>query len=233
MVKRILALAIAAYVPTIAIMFVGCEDEYAPRITGVDPSLRYDTSYRTKYYRPQTSAPAYKNYIKIEKPKAVPPQSSNPWIPPARVEKSWKAIVIHHSATDVGNMASIDDYHRNNNGWDGIGYDFVIGNGSGSSNGEVETTFRWTQQKTGAHCKTDASNWANENAVGICLIGNFNKTRPTSRQMASLIKLTKFLTQRYDIPVSRVYGHSTTPGHSTKTDCPGKNFPMSVLKSNL
>ena len=222
---------IAAYVPTIAVMFIGCagEETYTPQISGVVSSLHHDQDARSSY-RPQT----YTSPKKIETPKTYKSTASySPWAPPSGVERNWKAIVIHHSATSTGDVASIDDYHRRNNGWDGIGYDFLIGNGSGCGNGEVDSTFRWTQQRTGAHCKTDSSNWANEKAIGICLVGNFNQSRPSGSQMTSLVKLVRFLSQRYDIPMSRIYGHSTTPGHSTKTDCPGKNFPMSYVKSKL
>ncbi len=113
----------------------------------------------------------------------------------------------------------------------GVGYDFVIGNGTNSGDGQVEVTFRWRKQLTGAHCKTP-NNWANEKAVGICLVGNFNQTVPTRRQMQSLVKLVRFLQNRYRIPKSRVYGHKTTPG-ARVTDCPGKRFPMGRLKSML
>lgn len=114
---------------------------------------------------------------------------------------------------------------------DGVGYDFVIGNGTDSGEGEVEVTFRWRQQLTGAHCKTPG-NWANEDAVGICLVGNFNSTRATTSQMRSVLKLVGFLQKRYGIKESRIYGHNTTPG-ARGTDCPGRNFSMSGLKAGL
>jgi len=214
--KKIVAFTIAAFVPTIAVLFIGCAGEESyPQITG-------DTT------------PAFQKPHKMESSKtykSTAPYSS--WVPSCGDERNWKAIVIHHSATDSGSVASIDKYHRNNNDWDGIGYDFVIGNGVGLGDGQVESTFRWREQRTGAHCKTDESNWANESTIGICLIGNFDNSRPTSAQMVSLMKLLRFLSERYDIPVSRIYGHNTTPGHSTNTSCPGKYFPMSYVKKNL
>lgn len=154
------------------------------------------------------------------------------WIPPRHLERKWTAIVLHHSGTDMGSTALFDKSHRQGNGWDGVGYDFVIGNGRGSNDGDVEVTFRWRRQKTGAHCKTGASNWANREAVGICLVGNFNKTAPTKRQMQSLVKVVHFLQRRYNIPTSRIYGHKSTPG-ARVTECPGKNFPMARLKRML
>jgi N-acetyl-anhydromuramyl-L-alanine amidase AmpD len=116
--------------------------------------------------------------------------------------------------------------------WEGIGYDFVIGNGTDSGDGQVEVTYRWREQKTGAHCGGTAGNWANKEGIGICLVGNFNTTVPTRRQMQSLVKLVRFLQSRYDIRKSRIYGHGSTPGAHI-TDCPGRNFSLARLKSML
>jgi N-acetyl-anhydromuramyl-L-alanine amidase AmpD len=155
-----------------------------------------------------------------------------PWQPAANVEKRWTAIIIHHSATDAGNMALFHHQHKVENGWDGIGYDFVIGNGTNSGNGQIEQTYRWTEQRTGAHCGGTANNWANVDGIGICLVGNFNETQPTPQQMNSLLKLVKFLQSRYNIPKNRVFGHGTTPG-ARVTDCPGTRFPMAKFKAML
>ena len=174
--------------------------------------------------------------IETIQPKPAPPRI-NPigniprlWMPPASVERKWTAIVIHHSGTRNGNAAIFDKWHREGNHWEGVGYDFVIGNGTDSGNGQVEVTFRWQNQVTGAHCGGTSGNWANREAVGICLVGNFNQTSPTPQQIQSLVKLIRFLQTRYKIPRSRIYGHNTTPGASI-TDCPGKNFPMAWVKS--
>ena len=155
------------------------------------------------------------------------------WYPPPGREKGWKAIVLHHSATHNGSADRFDDYHKNGKRWMGVGYDFVIGNGNGSGDGHVEVTFRWREQIAGAHVGGTPGNWANEDAIGICLVGDFTKTSPTSRQMNSLVKLIRFLQRRYRIPKSRIYGHSDTPGYKGRTLCPGRNFSMYRLKRML
>ncbi len=155
------------------------------------------------------------------------------WVPPRGRERRWKAIIIHHSAQSEGNMAMIDKYHREVNGWDGIGYDFVIGNGSRSADGKVEVTFRWRKQVAGAHCGGTPNNRANEYGIGICLIGDFTKTRPTYRQQVALKKLTRFLQKRYKISTRSIYGHADTPGYTRKSMCPGRNFPMAAFKRSL
>jgi len=173
---------------------------------------------------------------KVDKPEPKPKQEviqndfPTGWLPPAGVEKKWEAIIIHHSATETGNAAIFDRMHREENHWDGVGYDFVIGNGSNSSDGEVEVTFRWRRQIAGAHCGGTPDNWANEDAIGICLVGNFDYSVPTTLQMESLLELVRFLKTRYGISNSNIYGHKDTPG-ARVTDCPGTQFPMARLKS--
>jgi hypothetical protein len=164
-----------------------------------------------------------------------PPSSGYPagWVPSSTKEKRWKAIIVHHSATDRGNMATFDDFHRNGNNWDGIGYDFVIGNGRGSGDGQIEVTFRWRDQVPGAHCGGTPDNWANVDGIGICLVGDFTKTRPTYRQIQSLKTLVRFLQQRYRIPTDKVYGHAETPGYTRGSVCPGRYFPMGTFKRSL
>lgn len=154
------------------------------------------------------------------------------WLPLLGVERKWTAVIMHHSGTRNGSAAVFDKWHREGNHWEGVGYDFVIGNGTNSGNGQVEVTFRWRNQVTGAHCGGTAGNWANKEAVGICLVGNFNHAVPTERQVQSLTRLLRFLQNRYKIPRSRIYGHRTTPG-ARRTECPGKNFSMAKLKSML
>lgn len=189
-----------------------------------EPELQIDTSWQR-----QTTTPA----PQIVRPQVEPSVGYIPreWFPPNYLERRWTAIVIHHSATDYGNATIFDKWHREGNNWEGVGYDFVIGNGTNSGNGLVEVTFRWRQQMTGAHCKTP-DNWANERGVGICLVGDFNKTVPTPQQMQSLAKLVQFIQKRYGIPNDSIYGHKGTPG-ARATDCPGRNFPMARLKSML
>ncbi len=196
------------------------------------PQITYDSEYSYK------SGEAVKPKVSIQAPSRTVTTGGSvhvlqEWLPPSTVEKKWTAIIIHHSGTKTGNSAIFDKWHREGNHWEGVGYDFVIGNGSNSGNGEVEVTYRWRRQVTGAHCGGTPGNWANKDAVGICLVGNFDKTQPTSAQMQSLVKLVRFLQSRYRIPQSRIYGHGSTPGAGTVTDCPGRNFPMTWLKAQV
>lgn len=156
-------------------------------------------------------------------PAAEPAEAANQlkvpanWSPPTR-SRPWRWVVVHHSATHDGGAAEFDKEHRAN-GWDELGYHFVIGNGTDTPDGYVEVGPRWHKQKHGAHAKTP-DNRFNELGVGICLVGHFDQERPTQKQMQSLAVLTAYLMDTYDIPASRVIGH----GDTKSTACPGHNL---------
>jgi hypothetical protein len=116
----------------------------------------------------------------------------------------------------VGGAARIDRWHKDK-GWDGIGYDFVVGNGTDTRDGQVEVGFRWKGQLTGAHTKT-LSNEFNETGIGICMVGNFDVNRPSAQQLANLSKLVGYLMKTYNIPPDHILGH----GQTKRTDCPGR-----------
>ena len=102
----------------------------------------------------------------------------------------WKYIIAHHSATPHGNATTYDKVDRRHGMENGLAYHFVIGNGRDSGNGEVEIGSRWTKQLHGGH----VSKWSYNNAgIGICLVGNFEKTNPTGRQMAAFTELVDYL----------------------------------------
>ena len=145
------------------------------------------------------------------------------------LKRKWKYIVLHHSGTKSGNAAAFGRHHKLNRGWDGLGYHFVIGNGKGSGDGQIEVGYRWPRQLTGAHAgrAPDGSNQMNELGIGICLVGNFNEAHPTANQMAILRSLVAYLRGYCGIPVKHVLLHRDVRG----TDCPGKLFPVRVFKA--
>jgi N-acetylmuramoyl-L-alanine amidase len=150
------------------------------------------------------------------------------WEPQA-TERPWRWIVIHHSATDAGSAAAFDAFHRNGRRWDELGYHFVIGNGGGSGDGLVEVGSRWPKQKWGAHCRVGDNEEYNYFGIGICLVGNFDKRRPSEAQMQSLARLVAYLAARYKIDECHTIGH----GSVGDTRCPGRSFPMNDLMTRV
>lgn len=111
----------------------------------------------------------------------------------------------------------------------GVAYHFVVDNGTAKKgNGQIEVASRWKRQIEGGHCR---QRWVNKIGIGICLVGNFDKTNPSKRQMQALVSLCKLLRGRYYIPVSNIKGHGHIKGE--KTNCPGKRFSMKKLRKML
>ena len=143
-----------------------------------------------------------------------------PIVPLYRSNK-WKYIIIHHSATDEGNAMYFNTAHYTRGFWKGLGYHFVIDNGTkGKLDGQIEVSPRWLKQQDGSHCKAASMNYK---GIGICLVGNFSKENVSEEQMKFLVYLVNTLRDYYNIPVKNILGHGQVPG--AKTECPGKNFP--------
>ena len=111
-------------------------------------------------------------------------------------------IIVHCSAEPPGRPTgaeTIDDWHKSN-GWNGIGYHFVI-----LINGEIEGGR--PLGRVGAHVKGH-----NHNSVGVCMIGGLDANmKPTDKhytdeQWKSLARLVEELLVKY--PGATVHGHN-------------------------
>jgi len=159
-------------------------------------------------------------------PPMVAIEPRNPWKPEAEL-RDWEYIVIHHTASSTGSVESIHELHskkkdKSGNAWLGIGYHFVIGNGNGMPDGDIESTFRWREQMHGAHA---GAKKYNQQGIGICLVGNFENAPPSEAQLAAVKKLVGTLKAEYNIPSENIQGHRDVKA----TACPGKYFPMSEV----
>ncbi len=118
----------------------------------------------------------------------------------------WQAIVIHHSGSPAGDAETLHRLHVQY-GLDGLGYHFVIGNGSGLGDGVIHVGYRWRQQLPGAHATGPNGEWFNRHAIAICLIGNGDAHPFTAKQVQSLERLVSELQERVGIPESGVVLH--------------------------
>lgn len=134
-------------------------------------------------------------------------------------------VIIHHTHRDPDSIDSIRNLHINKNGWEEIGYHYVIGNGNKTNvDGRIYETR--STKFMGAHVYGH-----NTDSIGIALIGNFDKTTPTKKQIESLTQLIIKIAKEHNIKIENIKGHREFPG-VTKT-CPGKNFDMNELREKL
>lgn len=178
------------------------------------------------------------NDIKAGQRLRIPAEDPAPQLPPGvktqidnvRVKSGkWRYIVIHHSGTDMGSAAGMDAYHRKERHMEnGLAYHFVIGNGNRMEDGEIYVGNRWLEQLDGGHL---ASEYLNSRALGICLVGNFEVSRPTGRQMENLHALVAHLLKKCRLSVSALKSHQQI--NTVYTRCPGRLFPMPQLVKQL
>lgn len=145
------------------------------------------------------------------------------------VPGKWRYIVVHHSGSVQGTVRGMDAYHRYVRHMEnGLAYHFVIGNGRGMGDGEIAICSRWRGQLNGGHL---ASESLNAKSIGICLVGNFDFSRPDDRQMRSLFAVISYLRNRCGLPASAVKLHRQI--NTRPTECPGNLFPARTLFDNL
>jgi N-acetylmuramoyl-L-alanine amidase len=143
----------------------------------------------------------------------------------------WQYIVVHNSGTRQGNAAAFDYYHRHfRRMQNGLAYHFVIGNGTSTGNGQIEVGDRWRRQINGGHVHSD---YLNNIALGICLVGDFNRDQPTRAQLDCCEELIRYLRQRCGkvgdhYPIVKPHRDVNPPRWAT--DCPGDVFPYSWFR---
>ncbi len=129
--------------------------------------------------------------------------------------KRVKRIIVHHSESDFGSAKQFHDWHLAK-GWAGVGYHFVIGNGNGADDGEIQIGRLALYQ--GAHCRGQ-----NSDSIGICLVGSFTSRHPSEKQLAALEHLIATLCDAYKLDPN---GEAVITGHRdwNETSCPGDMF---------
>ena len=132
--------------------------------------------------------------------------------------------VVHHSAIKYGNVEKYDAAHRLRGMQNGLAYHFLIGNGIDAGDGEIEIGSRWQKQQAGGHVK---NHLINQTAIGICLIGNFEKTHPSKKQLAAFTQLMDWLQGVALSKKVHFAGHRELRGEQTV--CPGKHFPLALM----
>ena len=134
-----------------------------------------------------------------------------------------KKIIIHHSASVDGktqNWGEIRRYHTVSKGWLDIGYHYGIE----LVDYDYEVLIGRFEDENGAHCPGQ-----NDKALGICIVGNFEKMPVPLEQWAKALKLVRQLIKNHNLSRGDIYGHRDFKA----TACPGQYFDMSKFKSEL
>lgn len=113
-------------------------------------------------------------------------------------------LVVHHSAgfntsTNFKDVVSYYwDFHVNTNGWDDIGYNWLV-----DPNGII-------YEGRGSGVQGSHFSCMNSYTLGICMIGNFVAQAPTDTAVASLINILAYEAGSYNIDPDGMSTHTTS-----------------------
>ncbi len=140
---------------------------------------------------------------------------------------AWRTIIIHDTGTLAGSAKSINRAHERL-GRGGLGYHFIINNGSEKEDGLIEVGFRWSKQLLGAYLEGEGSDDWHRDSIGICLVGDADRQVMTEAQVRELVWLVKELQREFNIPADQVYVDlgAASPG-------PARLFPHAGFRSQL
>lgn len=133
----------------------------------------------------------------------------------------WNEIVVVHSGSPVGSPASVESDHRAV-GYDGMGFHFLVGNGTGMSEGQIHVGYRWMDQLDGADL---AGMNSSKGIIEVCLVGDGDRRPFGDEQLHRAAQLVAALADRLDIPSSQIRLHNEL----ATTTSPGRYFPREAF----
>ena len=154
-------------------------------------------------------------------------------------------MFVHHTVTEnndpnpMATIRGIYEYHVNGNGWNDIGYNFLIDSNGNIYEGRYSRPYATGETPTSEDLNGNGTVGAhasglNSGSRGIALLGTFNDVGPSQAQLNSLISMFAWTASRHNInpngstPIYNTGTNKTiTPpnisGHRDggQTECPG------------
>jgi len=113
----------------------------------------------------------------------------------------WNCIEIYYSKTAAGNieqLASLTGLPSQ----DDVNFHFLLCNGQGGGDGQIEVTQRWCKQWSAL---PGGAWYGSGQTIRICLVGDGRNTPPTDCQIKRLSALVEALAIRFDIQAKHIY----------------------------
>lgn len=220
------------------IVFSSPIDEFKIISNGFQGALIMDKIYVKPLIIPQNVDKTARLRADCEKPNVIPASTWRFGLTPPKelpLQTAVKHIIVHHAAgsntaanyTDV--VRNIYVYHTASNGWNDVGYNFLIAQDGTIYEGRDGQKIMDGDNVLGAHFCSQ-----NGGTLGICLLGDYMTAQPTDKSVESLANLIAWKIKKEKIePIGNTL-HSVSgkilnniSAHrdgTCSTDCPGNNL---------
>jgi hypothetical protein len=113
----------------------------------------------------------------------------------------WESIEIYFSGTKAGNVAQLASLSGLTNS-DDINCHFLICNGLGGSDGQIQTTEKWQKQWS---VIPDHTWYGSSRTVRVCLVADGRHVRPTNAQIKRTEALVESLAMKFNVPATKIF----------------------------
>ena len=158
---------------------------------------------------------------------------------PGRTSTEVKHCIIHHAASSNSNtdytavVRNIYLLHTQSNGWDDIGYNFLVAPDGTIYAGRDPLGVDDEDNIQGAHFCSK-----NSGTMGVCLLGNYQEIEPSDTMISSLVSLLSWKLHKEDLSAYDEYNHpdanSAALGsiamhrNGCATQCPGDSVALLI-----
>jgi hypothetical protein len=122
----------------------------------------------------------------------------------SRIDQSasqWECVEVYYSGTKAGNidqLASLSGLASS----DDINCHFVVCNGLGGSDGQIQASEKWQQQWS---VIPDHTWYGSSRIIRICLVADGKSVRPTNSQIKRTEALVESLVMRFNVPAAQIF----------------------------
>lgn len=113
----------------------------------------------------------------------------------------WESIEVYYSGTNAGNieqLASLSGVASS----DDINCHFVVCNGLGGSDGQIQASEKWQEQWS---VIPDHTWYGSSRTIRICLVADGKSVRPTNSQIKRTEALIEAVAMKFSVPASQIF----------------------------
>lgn len=219
---------------SLGVLAAGCAEEHQPYnsvYAPYDPSPRADIPAIARPPEPQTTHREPVQSIDDGSALRAIPRSTwtnrNPSLSNINLMNGVARITVHHEGftpvefddveTTQRRIQVIQNVHTRDRNWADIGYHFIVDRAGRLWQGR-------DLRYQGAHVRDN-----NPHNVGIMLLGNFDKQRPSPAQMRTLLETVTKLQRYYRVGAHKVQTHQEI----VRTACPGRTLQAQVQSARV